>query len=132
MARRYRQSRPRLYDSGSTVTRIAILLHVCSAPRIVFLLTSFGLLRGAIFAGRNVTTHKTSIITVKQFRPFMTRVPIGPTKGMSATDHIALDVQEFTLPGAFNEPAWGEPKPVELQPDIHEWVQGLRQSGGAG
>ncbi|KZT66390.1 hypothetical protein DAEQUDRAFT_457837 [Daedalea quercina L-15889] len=72
------------------------------------------------------------MITVKRFRPFCTRVPLGRDKGMSNSNHIALEVDDFKLPGSFNEPAWGTPMPVETRPDIHEWIKGLRQGGGAG
>lgn len=72
------------------------------------------------------------MIIIKQFRPFCTRVPQGRDKGMSFSDHICLEVNDVSLSGAFNEPLWGSPKPVETQPDIREWVQGLRQGGGAG
>ncbi|KAH9839311.1 uncharacterized protein C8Q71DRAFT_855938 [Rhodofomes roseus] len=85
-----------------------------------------------LFLGRNVTEYRTAIVIIKTFRPFCTRVPQGRDKGMSLSEHICLEVNDFSLSGAFNEPVWGSPRPIGTQSDIREWVQGLRQGGGAG
>ncbi|KAH9935678.1 uncharacterized protein B0H18DRAFT_1114395 [Fomitopsis serialis] len=85
-----------------------------------------------LFSGRKLTEYRTAMIIIKQFRPFCSRIPLGWDKGMSNSVHVCLEVNDFGLSGAFNEPMWGSPKAIELHSDISEWVQGLRQGGGAG
>ncbi|KZT10723.1 uncharacterized protein LAESUDRAFT_809643 [Laetiporus sulphureus 93-53] len=84
------------------------------------------------FAGKTLTEHKTALVVIKDFRPFFARIPTGRDKGMSKSEHLALDVASFDLKGAYNEPMWGNPGDIETNTDMATWVAGLRQGGGAG
>jgi hypothetical protein len=72
------------------------------------------------------------MISLKNFKPFFARIPLGHMKGMSGKPYLALDVGSFTVTGAVNEDQWGDPQEVETNKDIHLWSEGLRQHGGGG
>lgn len=77
--------------------------------------------------------RRSAFITMKNFRPMISRVPLGPGgEGMSTKAHLVLDVNTFDVKGAFGEPKWGNPLDIEFSADVKAWVEGLRQGGGAG
>ncbi|PCH36182.1 hypothetical protein WOLCODRAFT_166741 [Wolfiporia cocos MD-104 SS10] len=82
--------------------------------------------------GKTFTDHKTALIFIKDFRPFCSRVPLGMSRGMSSSEHLALDVGSFEFKGAFDDPVWGTPVDVETDRRVAVWLEGLRQHGGAG
>lgn len=45
---------------------------------------------------------------------------------------LFLDVEEFELKGAFGEAMWGSPVDITSDKNIRDWINGLRQDGGAG
>lgn len=51
---------------------------------------------------------------------------------MSADRTLILDCPKFNYIGSSGESEFGSPVSVEKNPEISEWVQGLRQDGGAG
>ncbi|KAF4599545.1 hypothetical protein EYR40_006639 [Pleurotus pulmonarius] len=80
-----------------------------------------------------LTSHKTALITIKDFRLVITRIPIGRgRKGMTAEPYLAFECDSFTIIGSIDEAEWGKPKEIHEERSIHEWIQGLRSHGGAG
>ena len=45
---------------------------------------------------------------------------------------LFLDVDTIVLKGAYGEATWGAPVDASNDPKIRDWIQGLRQDGGAG
>ena len=85
------------------------------------------------FGGTPIHEWKAALVTIKNFRPMLSRVPLGPKiQGMSTNAHLVLEVDVIDVKGAFGEDVWGKPVDVELHPDIKLWVEGLRVSGGDG
>ncbi|KAI0645924.1 hypothetical protein C8Q79DRAFT_967013 [Trametes meyenii] len=84
-------------------------------------------------AGASLTSRKSGLIKLTKFRPAFARVARRDgVRGMSDTSRLYLDVDEFELLGCFGEPMWGAPVDIAQDKDIHEWMLGLRQEGGAG
>ncbi|KAI0949214.1 hypothetical protein AcW1_008896 [Taiwanofungus camphoratus] len=88
--------------------------------------------RNPVFQGKSLTTHKTALVFIKDFRPFFARVPLGVGKGMSRLEGLALHVEKFDLKGCYEEDVWGSPKDIETNSSIRLWTEGLRQAGGGG
>lgn len=51
---------------------------------------------------------------------------------MSEGNFLALECNSVTLIGGRGEPMFGRPEPLEADPDLKEWSEGLREHGGAG
>ncbi|KAG5221462.1 Proteophosphoglycan ppg [Salix suchowensis] len=80
-----------------------------------------------------LTSHKTALITIKDFRLVLTRIPVGRgRKGMTAEAYLAFECDSFTIIGSIDEAEWGRPKEIHEERSIHEWIGGLRSHGGAG
>lgn len=78
-----------------------------------------------------ITKHKTAIISIKDFRPFFSRVPSGKGR-MSDESFLAIECNAFSAIGSFGEARFGDPKSVREDKDLREWSDGLRKGGGAG
>lgn len=86
-----------------------------------------------IFGSKPIHDFKTAFIAIKNFRPMLVRVPLGPgAQDMSTKEHIVLDVDTFDVKASFGADTWGKPRDVELHEDVKLWAEGLRQGGGAG
>ncbi|KAJ7132817.1 hypothetical protein C8R43DRAFT_1023510 [Mycena crocata] len=74
--------------------------------------------------GRRLTETRTALVTIKQFKPISTRVPVR--KGnMSAETRLALHCEEVSVIGSSGENQWGHPKDLDSDVDLREWVHGL-------
>ncbi|KAI0665940.1 hypothetical protein C8Q78DRAFT_1062230 [Trametes maxima] len=90
-------------------------------------------MQNPLHAGTSVTSCKSGLIKLIQFRLAFARVARRDGgKGMSDNPRLYLHVDEFELLGAFGEPMWGAPVDIAQDANIHEWMVGLRQEGGAG
>ncbi|OBZ70855.1 hypothetical protein A0H81_09085 [Grifola frondosa] len=83
-----------------------------------------------IFGGKPVAEHRSALVVIKAFRPCFGRVPSHDGKGMTPERYLFLDVDQFQLKGGFGEERWGSPADIANDPNIREWLQGLRQDGG--
>ncbi|OCH93719.1 hypothetical protein OBBRIDRAFT_789922 [Obba rivulosa] len=88
--------------------------------------------RNPAFQGKPLTEYKTALVSVKEFRPFLTRIPAGDGKSMTSQATLALDANYISLKGSYNVEKWGAPKAIETHEVIREWVEGLRVPGGSG
>lgn len=71
------------------------------------------------------------VMNVKKYRPMFARMPAeGAT--MSQSEKLALEVNEFSVLGAFDENAYGSPQQVESVESLREWAEGMRAGGGGG
>ncbi|KAF7376087.1 Proteophosphoglycan ppg4 [Mycena sanguinolenta] len=82
-------------------------------------------------SGRRLTETKTALVTLKQFRPFSTRIPFR-NGGMTPESQLALHCDSVSIVGSLGENRWGNPKELDSDPDLLEWSHALRQHGGAG
>ncbi|KAJ6499368.1 hypothetical protein C8R45DRAFT_982208 [Mycena sanguinolenta] len=82
-------------------------------------------------SGRRLTETKTALVTLKQFRPFSTRIPFR-NGGMTPEAHLALHCESVSIVGSLGESRWGNPVELDSDPDLREWSHALRQHGGAG
>lgn len=51
---------------------------------------------------------------------------------MEDIERLALEVGEITFVGGEHESVHGEPKDLDCDEDMHEWMKGLREGGGGG
>jgi hypothetical protein len=83
-------------------------------------------------SAKKLTEHKTAVVTIKNFRPFFSRLPLEHKKGMSEKAYLALDIGYVAVIGSIDEDRWGIPQDVESNPDLRSWSAGLREHGGGG
>lgn len=81
--------------------------------------------------GKGLTDHRTAIIRIKDFRPFIGRVAIGENK-MSSNETLALECKSATLRGNLGERIQGDPISVTSDRLIRMWIDGLNHGGGEG
>ncbi|KAF8161026.1 hypothetical protein B0H34DRAFT_699122 [Crassisporium funariophilum] len=81
---------------------------------------------------RRLTQHKTAIITVQNFRPIFTRLPLGDKQRMTDSSYLAIECHTLSILGSSGEAIFGSPKPITSHVDLHLWSEGLKLDGGAG
>ncbi|KAG6334634.1 hypothetical protein ID866_4460 [Astraeus odoratus] len=82
--------------------------------------------------GRNVIDCRFAVVFISNFRPIFAPRPLGGTlKGNTTVSHIALEVGHVGVIGHGGH-MFGDPKDVESNAPVKEWVAGLRQDGGGG
>ncbi|KAI8993892.1 hypothetical protein BD414DRAFT_266456 [Trametes punicea] len=80
-----------------------------------------------------VTSHKSALVRLTEFRPAFARVARREAGGgMTEQSRLYLDVNAFELLGCFGEPMWGSPIDIAQDATIREWMLGLQQDGGGG
>lgn len=82
--------------------------------------------------GKRLTRHKTALITIKNFRLIYTRIPLGTPGTMSSEPTLAIECLLFSILGSSGEAIFGNPKPITVHPDLHQWSECLKRDGGAG
>lgn len=81
---------------------------------------------------RSVIDHRFAMVFIQHFRPIFSPRPLGGTaEGNTPTPHLALEVS-YVKSIAYGAHVFGDPKDVESNSLVHEWVMGLRQDGGGG
>ena len=104
---------------------LTLYLRICVVNTLSFSDPSFG--------ETPVHEWKTAFITIKHFRPMLSRVPLGPAQqGMSPEPHIVLEVDSFEIKGSTGVDVWGKPVNAEFNEDVRLWVEGMREGGGNG
>ncbi|KAF9263428.1 hypothetical protein L218DRAFT_1077398 [Marasmius fiardii PR-910] len=83
-------------------------------------------------SGHRLTSYPTSLITIKEYRLILMRIPIPNGDKMTTCSHLALDCTEFSSRGCYGESVWDKPQDAEDVSDVKEWVAGLRKGGGDG
>lgn len=58
------------------------------------------------------------------------RIPYGGK--LTSIERIALEVNEVSINGSFDEGTWGNPKDIETVGDIKLWCEGLMDPHGGG
>jgi hypothetical protein len=80
-----------------------------------------------------LSSHRGAITTLRQWRPCFARIPNsmnGKQSGMTTEAHLFFEVNHFKVVGNSGEPVLGSPRDVELEPEVSDWVDGLRQGSG--
>ncbi len=88
--------------------------------------------RHPLYGGKPITSHRSALVSLQRVRVAFGRVPNRESKGMTKDATLFLDVEEFELKGAFGEAMWGSPVDITSDKNIRDWINGLRQDGGAG
>lgn len=83
--------------------------------------------------GRTLANCLNGILTVKNFRPTLTRVPLpNNVRQTTKQSFITLEVDSVDVLGSEGEGQFGRPRDVEEDENVKVWVEGLRVPGGAG
>jgi hypothetical protein len=88
------------------------------------------LFRHPKFSNTAISSYKTALIQITQYRPMFARIP--GQHGMSTHEHLVLEIRAFAMKGSFGTNQWGRPRDVQTVEDISLWVKGLRDSNGGG
>lgn len=51
---------------------------------------------------------------------------------MSSEPFLAIECFSFSILGSSGEATFGNPKPITVHPDLHQWSECLKRDGGAG
>ncbi|KAH7888725.1 hypothetical protein F5I97DRAFT_1854917 [Phlebopus sp. FC_14] len=82
--------------------------------------------------GRKVIDSRFAVVFVDKFRPFLAPRPLGgAVQGNTPLSHLSLDVGSVSLIGAGTH-RFGDPREIESDVQLKEWIAGLRQDGGGG
>ena len=82
--------------------------------------------------GRNVIDSRFFLVFVSSYRPIFSPRPLGPNaSGNTPVSHISLEIDHVTLIGTSGH-LFGNPRDLESDENMKEWVLGLRQDGGGG
>ena len=80
-----------------------------------------------------LTESRTAVVTIKNFKPTLTRVPLGGgRRGISQATFLALECNFVDIIGSIGEAEWGGPGEIHENSTIRDWLEGLRQDGGGG
>ncbi|KAF5370642.1 hypothetical protein D9758_001856 [Tetrapyrgos nigripes] len=80
---------------------------------------------------RRFTEVKTALITLSTFRVLFSRVPLLGG-GVSRQSTLVFECTGFSLLGSIGEPRFSLSTEIENDPDLKEWIDGLRHGGGGG
>ncbi|KAI6166192.1 hypothetical protein EDD17DRAFT_1551328 [Pisolithus thermaeus] len=81
---------------------------------------------------RKVIDCRFSVVFIQDFRPIFAPRPVGANqKGNTPMSHIALEVGCVKFVGIGSH-VFCDPKDVESNASVKEWVMGLREDGGGG
>ncbi|KAI6121694.1 hypothetical protein F5141DRAFT_1289858 [Pisolithus sp. B1] len=82
--------------------------------------------------GRKVIDCRFAVVFIRDFRPIFAPRPVGANqKGNTPISHIALEVGCVNFVGIGSH-VFCDPKDVESNASVKEWVLGLREDGGGG
>ncbi|KAF8444565.1 hypothetical protein L210DRAFT_3642827 [Boletus edulis BED1] len=82
--------------------------------------------------GRNLIDCRFSVVTISNYRPMFSPRPLGSnTTGNTPIAHISLEISQVKLVGIGGH-LFGNPRDLELNENVKEWVLGLLQDGGGG
>ncbi|CAK5281504.1 unnamed protein product [Mycena citricolor] len=82
-------------------------------------------------SGRRLTATRNPLLTIKAFKPFCARIPLGRDGGMSIESRVALECGFVSVADSLG----GAPsafQPIESIEPLRAWQRGLREDGGAG
>ena len=51
---------------------------------------------------------------------------------MDAKERLAIEVNEISIAGSAQEGVFGNPKDLEQDEEMRDWIAGLREGGGGG
>lgn len=88
--------------------------------------------RNPLHNGKSITSQRGALVVLKRFRVSFGRVARGESAGMSSDSTLFLDIDEISIKGASGESLWGSPVNIANNPNIGDWIHGLRQDGGGG
>lgn len=81
---------------------------------------------------RNIIDCRFSVVVISGYRPMFSPRPLGPNAtGNTPVSHISLDVDFVKLLGIGGH-LFGNPRDLESDENMKEWMLGLRQDGGGG
>ncbi|KAG8213900.1 hypothetical protein J3R82DRAFT_10645 [Butyriboletus roseoflavus] len=82
--------------------------------------------------GRSVIDSRFFLVFVSSYRPMFSPRPIGPNaSGNTHVSHISLEIDHVVSLGTGGH-LFGNPRDLESDKNMKEWVLGLRQDGGGG
>ncbi|KAH0827829.1 hypothetical protein J3R83DRAFT_3455 [Lanmaoa asiatica] len=82
--------------------------------------------------GRRIIDSRFFLVFVSSYRPMFSPRPLGPNaSGNTPVSHMSLEISHVSSIGSGGH-LFGNPRDLESDENMKEWVLGLRQDGGGG
>ncbi|KAK0485697.1 hypothetical protein IW261DRAFT_1559146 [Armillaria novae-zelandiae] len=73
-----------------------------------------------------------AVLSIKSFRPLLRRAPLQGSRGLTKNAELVLQCDSFFVSDTSPMDTLGQPAELDTNPDLKDWVHGLRRGGGGG
>ncbi|PPQ99753.1 hypothetical protein CVT24_009736 [Panaeolus cyanescens] len=113
----------------------AVKAFNASSSRSLYFFAHFSPKKLKLVSYSKLPENKGSVVQMKDFKVILSRIPnLGSSVqgGMTKDAFLALECHSVSYMGAAGSSIFGSPRQVNSDPQVKEWLHGLREGGGAG